>query len=90
MWQDVRNRMAKRKQKSDVPASAQLLPMIFGFMTSQAISVAAKLGVADLLATGSKTADELAQKTGVKPRPLYRLLRALAPADGIQEEILTR
>jgi len=68
--------MAKRKQKSDVPASAQLLPMIFGFMTSQAISVAAKLGVADLLATGSKTADELAQKTGVKPRPLYRLLRA--------------
>src|SRR5262249_50167917 len=79
MWQDVRNRMPKGKQKCDVPASAQLLPMVFGFMTSQAISVAAKLGVADLLATGSKTADELAQKMGVKPRPLYRLLPPLPP-----------
>jgi hypothetical protein len=66
------------EQKSDAPASAQLLPMIFGYMTSQAISVAAKLGVADLLAKGAKTADQLAQTIGVKPRPLYRLLRALA------------
>ena len=42
------------EQKSDVPASAQLLPMIFGYMTSQAISVAAKLGVADLLVKRSE------------------------------------
>jgi hypothetical protein len=74
------------EQKSDVPASAQLLPMIFGYMTSQAISVAAKLGVADLLTKGAKTADELAQTIGVKPRPLYRLLRALASVGVFAED----
>jgi hypothetical protein len=74
------------EQKSDVPASAQLLPMIFGYMTTQAISVAAKLGVADLLAKGAKTADELAQTIGVKPRPLYRLLRALASVGVFAED----
>lgn len=74
------------EQKSDVPASAQLLPMIFGFMTSQAISVAAKLGVADLLVEGAKTPDQLAQTTGVKPRPLYRLLRALASVGVFAED----
>jgi methyltransferase family protein len=79
MQWDVRKPMAQdTEQKSDVPASARLLSMIFGYMTSQAISVAAKLGVADLLVKGGKTADQLAQTTGVKPRPLYRLLRALA------------
>ena len=59
--------------------------MIFGFMTSQAISVAAKLGLADLLEGGAKTAEELAQATGTKARPLYRSMRALASA-GIFEE----
>jgi hypothetical protein len=65
-------------QKEETPPSAQLLQMIFGFMASQAISVVAKLGVADLLADKAKSADELAQATGVKARPLYRILRALA------------
>jgi hypothetical protein len=74
------------EQKSEVPASAQLLPMIFGYMTSQAISVAARLGVADLLAKGAKRPDELAQTTGVKPRPLYRLLRALASVGVFAED----
>ena len=73
-------------EKSDVPASAQLLPMIFGYMTSQAISVAAKLDVADLLVKGAKTADQLAQTIGVKPRPLYRLLRALASVGVFAED----
>jgi hypothetical protein len=76
----------KTKPKSDIPASAQLLPMIFGFMTAQAISVAAKLGVADLLGKGAKGVDELAQATGVKARPLYRILRALAGAGIFSEE----
>jgi hypothetical protein len=59
MQQHVRNHMTQdAEQKSDVPASAQLLPMIFGFMTSQAISIAAKLGVADLLVKGAQTADQ--------------------------------
>jgi hypothetical protein len=65
-------------QKEGPPPSAQLLQMIFGFIASQAISVVAKLGVADLLANGAKSAEQLAQATGVKARPLYRIMRALA------------
>jgi hypothetical protein len=67
-----------QKSSEDAPPSAQLLQMIFSFMTSQAISSVAKLGIADLLASGPKSTDELARATGVKVRPLYRILRALA------------
>src|SRR5262249_49644180 len=38
----------------------------------------AKLGIADLLTDGPKTADELAAATGTNARALSRLLRALA------------
>lgn len=67
-----------QRVSEDAPPSVQLTSMIFGFMTSQAISVAAKLGVADLLANGAKSADELAQATGAQARPMYRIMRALA------------
>jgi len=56
------------------PPSAQLMQMIFGFMTSQAIAVAAKLGVADLLADEAKTVAQSAQATGMQTRPLYRIM----------------
>ncbi len=55
-----------------------LQQMIVGHWISQAIYVAAQLGVADLLKDGSKSYDELATATGVDARSLYRLLRALA------------
>ena len=42
------------------------MQMLFGFMTSQAIFVAAKLGLAHLLKNGAKSVDELAQATGVQ------------------------
>jgi hypothetical protein len=63
---------------TEVPPAAQLMQMIFGFVTTQAISVAARLSLADLLKDGAKSADELAQATGTRARPLYRLLRELA------------
>ena len=63
-----------------MPPSAQLLEMIFGFMLSRSIAVAAQLGIADLLQDGAKTTDEMAQLIGAHPRSLYRLLRALAGA----------
>ena len=63
---------------TEVPPAAQLMQMIFGSVITQAISVAARLGLADLLKDGAKSADELAQATGTQARPLYRLLRALA------------
>ena len=49
-----------------------------GFMKSQTIYVAAKLGIADLLKDGPKTTNELAGLTGVHNQSLYRLLRSLA------------
>ena len=62
----------------EVPPAKQLMQMIFGFVTTQAISVAARLRLADLLKDGAKSAEELAQVTGAQARPLYRILRALA------------
>ena len=52
--------------------------MIHGYRLTQALHVAASLGVADLLHDGPKTADELAAATGANGDALYRLLRALA------------
>lgn len=58
-------------------ASEELMKMVFGFMASQAISVVARLGIADLVENGAKNADELAQATGADARSIYRLMRAL-------------
>ena len=66
------------EQLSSVSPEAQLSQLISGFRISQAIRVAAELGIADLLANGPKSSTELAQATGSQPRALYRLLRALA------------
>jgi hypothetical protein len=56
----------------------QLMRMISGYWLTQAIYVAAKLGIADLVASGPQTAEALAKQTDTQPRALYRLLRALA------------
>jgi hypothetical protein len=52
--------------------------MITGYWTTQALYVAAKLGIADLLALGPRSARDLAEATEVDAPSLYRLLRALA------------
>jgi hypothetical protein len=62
----------------EIPPAKKLMQMIFGFVTTQAISVAASLSLADLLEDGAKSAEELAQLTGTQARPLYRILRSLA------------
>lgn len=63
---------------SDPLAVQQLQQMIIGSWVSRAIQVAAKLGIADHLADGPKAVEELAAMAGASPRPLFRLLRALA------------
>jgi len=65
-------------QATDVPPPVALLQLVTGYRVSQAIYVAAKLGIADLVKDGPKNYDELAQATRTHPRSLYRLLRALA------------
>jgi hypothetical protein len=73
--------MSTSENKSDKsPASFALLQMLSGFWLSAAIYAAAKLGLADELGDGPKTVDYLAQKAGVNPDALYRLLRALGSA----------
>ncbi len=52
--------------------------LITGYWTTQMDYLAAKLGLADLLATGRRTADDLAKSTGVNTDALYRLPRGLA------------
>jgi hypothetical protein len=49
-----------------------------GIIAAQAIHVAAKLRIADLLASGPKTIAELASHSGSHPPTLERLLRALS------------
>ena len=63
---------------SEVPDRGTLLRMTNGFQVSQAIHVAATLGIADLLADGPRSADELAEAAGAHAPALYRLLRALS------------
>jgi hypothetical protein len=52
--------------------------LITGHRVAQALSVVARLGIADLLADGPRTSDDLARTTGTNADALYRLLRALA------------
>ncbi|WP_083582587.1 methyltransferase [Phormidesmis priestleyi] len=61
-----------------VPPQATMLQLLTGYRVSQGIYVVAKLGIADLLATGSKTSQDLAAITNVHAPSLYRLMRSLA------------
>jgi O-methyltransferase domain/Dimerisation domain len=58
--------------------AAELRQIVNSYQLSQAIHVAAVLGIADLLADGPRSSDELAAATETDQRALYRLLRALA------------
>ena len=69
-----------------VPPPAALLQMMTGYWVSKAVSVAAELAVADLLKDGPRASDDLAAATGVRPEPLYRLLRALASVGVFTED----
>jgi len=64
-------------QQPQMPPSAQMMQMTMGFIVSQAISVAARLYLADHLANGAKPVGELAELTGTHEPSLYRLLRGL-------------
>ena len=59
------------------PAPAAMMEMIIAAWTSQAITVAAQLGVADALSNGPLPIDELAARVGADADALRRLLRAL-------------
>lgn len=60
------------------PAHVQVVQMATGYWISRAVYAAARLGLADLLGDGSRSARELADATQTHAPSLYRLLRALA------------
>lgn len=55
-----------------------MLQIISNFWMSRALYITAKLGIPDLLKSGPRTAEELAESTQTHAPSLYRLLRALA------------
>ena len=68
-----------------LPPDAQLMQLVSGAFVSAAVYTAAKLGIADLLADGPKTAADLALETETDERSLYRLLRSLASVGAFEE-----
>jgi hypothetical protein len=59
-------------------AAGALRGLINGYQATQAIHVAAVLGIADHMTTAPRASDEIAAAVGAVPGHLYRLLRALA------------
>lgn len=72
--------------RASARSSVALRRLVNGYQITQAIHVATTLGIADLLADGPRSSDELARATGAHPGALYRLLRALAGAGVFREE----
>lgn len=62
------------------PIEQMLLRMAQGYQLSQALYVAAKLGLADVLATGSSHVDAVAAAVGARAPELRRVVRALVAA----------
>jgi SAM-dependent methyltransferase len=67
-------------------AATTMLRMIWGIHISRSVHVVAKLGIADLLADGPASSEELARATGTHQPSLYRVLRLLA-ALGVFDEV---
>ena len=61
-----------------IPPHAQVIQMAGGHLVSQGIYTLAELGIADELAGGPRTAEELARATATHAPSLYRLLRTMA------------
>ncbi|MGY1703177.1 methyltransferase [Geodermatophilus sp. SYSU D00697] len=64
--------------ESVTAAYQELADLVRGYQRSQALTVAARLGIADLLRDGPRTVADLARATATHEPTLYRLLRALA------------
>jgi SAM-dependent methyltransferase len=74
-----------------IPAAAADTPelrlgrMLDGYRVSQALHVAARIGIADALAAGPRGAEDLARACDCHAGALYRLLRALAGVGVLHE-----
>ncbi len=85
MWAEIKPLLRDRlfpvrsaPTKEGNPSPPILFQMATGYWVSQAIYVAAKLGIADLLKDGPQSCVALATATGADATSLFRLMRALA------------
>jgi SAM-dependent methyltransferase len=85
VWTEIRQLLDRRlllagiaKGTKDNPSPPALFEMATAYWLSQAIYVAAKLGIADLLKGGPQSCVELATSTGSDAPSLFRLMRALS------------
>jgi len=69
---------AQRANRVLAPGGVNVLELLTGAWTAQAIYVAVKLGIPDELARGPLPAGEVASKVNANPDAVYRLMRALA------------
>nr|WP_242660294.1 acetylserotonin O-methyltransferase [Mycobacterium mantenii] len=72
----VRHHLSRLRQRSAPPAAA-MMELILNAWVAQAITSAADLGVADVLADGPLSGDQLAERVGADADALRRLMRAL-------------
>ena len=79
------NATPERHESERSDARARLLEMINANWTTQAISVATQLQLAELLCRGPRPLQDLAHSTSCHPPSLLRLLRALASLGVVEE-----
>jgi SAM-dependent methyltransferase len=70
--------MTETIQHDGRPLPDVMFQLITGYWASQAVGVAARLGVADQLTDGPRSSHDLARAVGADPQALYRVLRMLA------------
>src|SRR5215470_7693716 len=76
------------RSASELPPPVRISLLSQGTILATSLALAAELGIADLLADGPRSSEELAQATSMHPRSLYRLLRLLCSV-GVFTEIRT-
>ncbi len=62
-----------------VPPEVAVLELTSGFMATQAVYAAARLGIADTLTAGPLSAKDVAASLGTSPDATHRLMRACVP-----------
>ena len=65
-------------EQAETNSTEALLQIISGFWISRAVFIVAKLGLADLMKSGPKSAEHLAAATNTHAPSMFRILRALA------------
>lgn len=70
---------------ADQPPAVAICQLTLSALVSQAISVVARLGVADVLASGPQQVQEIAGLVGAHGPALYRVLRALGDVGVVAE-----